>query len=183
MNIPTTVSFEEAIAHTHQLMEALEQEALTDAEIEHTLAQLVSTENGARGFFVTYLTDDRPLADHPSEAVLTSLKSSPDIVSELLVKNLAMSSAMAIAHRRNNNEDMAQGSDRVRTRTLNLVQQLQLPQIATKLQQLNESATTGQGVYQSFLDRWNYDAEQRQVIQVATQEAVRQEADGEQGSV
>lgn len=170
MDIPTTVSFEEAIAHTHQLMDAMQQGVLTDAETEHTLSQLVSTENGARGFFVTYLTDDRPLADQPSKAVLTSLKSSPEVVSELLVKNLAMASAMAVAHRRNNNEAMAQGSDRVRTRTLNLVQQLQLPQIATKLQQLSESAATGKGTYQAFLDRWNYDAEQRQVIQAAVRE-------------
>jgi len=169
MDIPATVSFEEAIAHTQQLMQAMEQEALSEAEVESTLAQLVSTENGARGFFVTYLTDDRPLADYPSSGVINALKASPDVVSELLVKNLAMSAAMAIAHRRNNDESMAQGSNRVRSRTANLMQHLQLPQITTKLQQLNESATTGQGAYQAFLDRWNYDAEQRQRIQEVTQ--------------
>jgi len=169
MTIPETVSFEEAIAHTQGVMDAMEQGSVSDAELESTLTQLVRTENGARGFFVTYLTDDRPLADHPSEAVLKALKASPEIVSELLVKNLAMSAAMAITHRRNDNETMAQNSDRVRSRTAHLIQQLSLPEISAKLQQLHESATTGQGTYQPFLDRWNYDAEQREVIREVAQ--------------
>lgn len=172
MNISETVSFEEAIAHTQAIMKQMEQGALPEDDLAQTLTQLVKTENGARGFFVTYLTDERPIADQPSAAVLHALTTSPEIVSELLVKNLAMSSAMAIAHRRNDNEQMAQGSDRVRSRTMHLIQKLNLPQIAEKLQQLNESATTGQGAYQSFLERWGYDAEQRQIIGDVSQSAM-----------
>ncbi|HEY9647497.1 MAG TPA: hypothetical protein V6C88_14055, partial [Chroococcidiopsis sp.] len=133
---------------------------------------LAATENGARGFLVTYLSIEESPADHPSEAVVRGLKSSPAVVSELLVKNLAMSSAMAIAHRRNEDETMAEGSDRVRSRTIQLIQRVQLPEVTQKAQQLHETAATGQGDYKAFLDRWGYDTEQRQVIQNTIEETI-----------
>ncbi len=170
--IPEDVSFEGAIALTQSLMEQMEQEQLSDVDLTQTLTQLVATENGARGFFVTYLTSDRPLADQPSTAVLSALNTAPESVGELLVKNLAMSSAMAVTHRRNGNHDMAEGSDRVRSRTAKLIQQLQLSTVPTKLTQLKDSATTGTGDYASFLTRWGYDDEQRQVIVQAIDQSI-----------
>ena len=163
--VPETVSFPDAIALSQTLIDRLEQAELSDAEAEAAVAALVRSENGARGFFVTYLSDDRPLADYPSEAILTALRSAPDIVAELLVKNLAMSSAMAVYHRRNQDETAAQGSDRVQQRSLHLICRLELPQLREQAQALHESTATGQGSYSAFLNRWNYDAEQRQVIQ------------------
>lgn len=164
-SLPDNLSFEAAIAQTEALLEQIEHQPISDADLEAAITALVSSENGARGFFVTYLTDDRPIADQPSEAVIRALRSSPDIVAELLVKNLAMSSAMAIVHRRNQNPEMAQGSDRVQSRTFNLVQKLQLEQVQTRAAHLHDSATTGEGAYAEFLNRWSYDQEQRQVIQ------------------
>jgi hypothetical protein len=163
-SIPEDISFEGAIALTQGLLEQIDAGTLTDAQVEEVIACLVQTSNGARGFFVTYLTDDRALADQPSDGVIRALKAASDQVAELLVKNLAMSSAMAIAHRRNHDEAMTQGSERVRSRTTHLIQRLQLPQVTTLAQQVYESAMTGTGIYQSFLDRWGYDAEQRQQI-------------------
>jgi hypothetical protein len=159
----TPPTFEQAIALTQSLLEQLD--TLPEPEIQQTLSQLVNSENGARGFFVTYLTDDRPFADQPSEGVIQALRSSPVIVSELLVKNLAMSAAMAIAHRRNHNEDMAQGSDRVQRRTTDLIKRVKLAEVSQKAIQLRQSAITGSGAYESFLNRWGYDAEQRQEIE------------------
>jgi hypothetical protein len=165
--VPESVSFQEAIALTQSLLSQMETGELPESDIEPAIAALVSSQNGARGFFVTYLTDARPLADNPSPGVIQALRSSPEIVSDLLVKNLAMSSAMAVAHRRNQAEEMAQGSDRVRSRTVHLIQLVQLLPIQEQLQELLQSVTTGVGTYQSFLDRWGYDAEQRQAIQKA----------------
>jgi hypothetical protein len=156
------VTFEQAIALTQDLLEKLPD--LSESEIQASITNLVGTENGARGFFVTYLTDDRPFADQPSPAVLQALQTSPRIVSELLVKNLAMSASMAIAHRRNGKEEMAQGSDRVLRRSVNLVQGVQMPEVGEKAAQLRSSAMAGEGEYQAFLERWGYDAEQRQKI-------------------
>lgn len=160
---PKAVSFEQAIALSQDLLAQIEQ-GCNEAEIASAIGALVQTENGARGFFVSYLTDPRSLADHPTPGIIQGLQSAPDLVSDLLVKNLAMSSAMAVTHRRNGDEELAEGSDRVRSRTSNLIQLLQLPHVVDRAQKLHESATTGLGEYSAFLDRWGYDAEQKQVI-------------------
>lgn len=172
ISVPTDITFEQAIHLTHALLAEIEAGTLSEAEIQATLTELVRSENGARGFFVTYLTNDRSLSDHPTSAVVSALQSSPDIVAELLVKNIAMSTAMAITHRRNQNEEMAQGSDRVQRRTAQLAQLVQLPQISEKAAKLQASAAGETGDYQAFLDRWNYDAEQRQAIQAAVQRMI-----------
>jgi hypothetical protein len=176
-SVPEEVSFEQAIALTQSLLTHLEQDTLSDAEVGQAIAALVGSMNGARGFFVTYLSDERSVADQPSETVVQALQSSPEIVADLLVKNLAMSSAMAITHRRNGNEPMAQGSDRVRSRTAQLIEKIQLAAVTEKAQKLHESASTGLGEYKAFLDRWGYDAEQRQVIQRMMEGAIGLAAD------
>jgi hypothetical protein len=170
--IPEDITFEQAIAFTQVLLTQIEQQTLSAAAVEATIAALVQSENGARGFFVTYLTDRRPLADRPDPGIIQALRAAPEQVADLLVKNLAMSSAMAITHRRSRSEELAQGSDRVRSRSARLMQQLQLAVVIERAQQLQQSLTTGKGAYSAFLDRWGYDAEQRQTIQQAIAEAI-----------
>lgn len=169
--IPDPVSFTEAIVLSQTLLNQLEQGNVSAADLEATVQALVRSENGARGFFVTYLSDDRPLADDPEPAILTALQTAPAIVAPLLVKNLAMSTAMAITHRRNQDDAMAQGSDRVRSRSLQLIQRLQLPQVQVEVQQLAKTIEMGTGAYQSFLERWGYDLEQQQAIRRALGES------------
>lgn len=159
-----SVTFPQAIALTQALLAQIEADQRSEAEIEEAIASLVSSENGARGFFVSYLTDERSFADAPSQPVIQALQTSPDIVSELLVKNLAMSAAMAVTHQRSRNQQMEQSSQRVTQRTVKLIHQLQLKPVADKLKQLRESLNTETGDYQAFLQRWGYDSEQRQAI-------------------
>jgi hypothetical protein len=162
--VQSDLKFEEAIAFTESLLHQTEAGELSPEAIGEAIATLVQTENGARGFFVTYLTANNTLADYPSEEVVQALRSNPEIVSELLVKNLAMSAAMTLTHRRDENEPMAQDSERVRDRTATLIKLVELDEIRDRCKQLLESAVTGAGNYQAFLDRWGYDAEQRQLI-------------------
>lgn len=159
------VSFAEAIALTQTLLDNLEQDEVPADALEATVRALVRSENGARGFFVTYLSDDRPLADHPTPAITAALQTSPAIVAPLVVKNLAMSTAMVITHRRNQDASMMQGSERVRSRTAQLIQVLQLPQVQAEAQSLLTAIETEEGEYQTFLERWGYDLEQRQAMQ------------------
>jgi hypothetical protein len=172
VSIPESVTFEEAIALTQSLMAQMAAGEVSAPESSEAIAQLVKSENGARGFFVTYLTSEGALADNPSPEVIQALQASPDIVAELLVKNLAMSAAQAITHRRKGNEEMAQGSDRVRSRTTRLIEQLKLPQVRDRAVALHESAATGEGTYKTFLQRWGYDAQQRQVICKALEQVI-----------
>jgi hypothetical protein len=164
VDIPEDITFEDAIAQTQSLIWQLSSGELSPVDAASAIAQLVQTQNGARGFFVTYLTAEDRLADTPAPEIIQALESAPDTVAELLVKNLAMSTGMAMTHRRNQNEEMAQGSDRVRRRTMHLIERVNLPQVQDKLVALRESAITGQGNYKTFLERWQYDAQQREMI-------------------
>lgn len=169
-NVPDTVSFEEAIALTQSLLESLEQGQVSASILKQAVSNLVASENGARGFFVTYLSDERSFIDESIPTVVEGLKSAPQVVSPLLVKNLAMSTAMGITHRRNQKAELAEGSDRVRSRTARLIQALPLPQLQEQATQLVESIDTGSGHYQKFLERWGYDDEQKQSIRSALEQ-------------
>jgi hypothetical protein len=160
ISVPENITFEQGIEITQLLLNKLEENSLSEAEIENAIADLVKTQNGARGFFVTYLTDPRPCCNQPTAAIIHGLRTSPEIISELLVKNVAMSSAMAVYHQRQNNSEMEQSSQRVSQRSIDLIQQLNLPILRSLIQQLLDSAKTGEGNYQEFLARWGYDSEQ-----------------------
>lgn len=162
-----SLSFSQAIALTQSLMDKIIANNISEAEIEQKISFIVNTKNGGRGFFVSYLTSDTSLADNPSTGVIDGLKSSLEIVSDLLVKNLAMSSAMVITHNRNNDQNNAEGSKKVCRRTSNLIEQLKSKLIQKELQKLQATISHGQGDYQDFLTRWNYDDEQQQAIQKA----------------
>ncbi len=155
------MTFEEAIAYTDQLLSRTD---LDDAQLQSEITNLVRTANGARGFFVCFLTGEWELADNPSPAIIQALQAEPNAIAELLVKNLAMSTAMAIAHRRNGNEEQAQGSDRVAERTALLIEKVDLPEVHTIAEQMQNSADTDSGEYAAFLEKWGYDAEQKQAI-------------------
>jgi hypothetical protein len=171
LKVPETVTFEQAIALTQSLLSLVEAGELKELEIAAVISELVKTENGARGFFVTYLTSESSLADNPPTAVVQALRTSPEVV-ELLVKNLAMSAAQAVFHRRSHKEDMAQDSERVHQRTAHLIKLVDLPAVCDRLQQLQETITRGEGSYKAFLERWGYDTEQRQVICQALQQVI-----------
>ncbi|TRU18840.1 MAG: hypothetical protein EWV80_20270 [Microcystis aeruginosa Ma_QC_B_20070730_S2] len=156
------ITFENAIQQTQDLLSKIQ--SLDTDTITQKLTELVSTENGARGFFVTYLTSDLSYTEHPSLEVITALKTSPTLVNELLVKNLAMSTAMVIYHRSQGDEENAKGSEKVQEKTSQLIEQLLSQSLGEKLRQLATSLNTGQGEYQAFLERWGYDDCQRQAI-------------------
>jgi hypothetical protein len=84
-----------------------------------------------------------------------------------------MATAMEITHLRQSAPDQAAGSARVKQRTQKLIQQLQaeMPALNTCLQELATSLTSlDAGQYQSFLQRWGYDLEQRKAIQTVIEE-------------
>jgi hypothetical protein len=161
-----TMTFEEAIAYTESL---LSQKALDDAQLETEIAALIQTQNGARGFFVCFLTGDWQLADAPSTGVIRSLQSVPKAIAELLVKNLAMSTAMAITHQRAGNLEQAAGSERVAKRTALLIEKVDLAEVQKIAAQMQTSAISGHGEYAAFLEKWGYDAEQKQEIATSLQ--------------
>lgn len=155
------MTFEEAIAYTETL---LTRKDLEDSQLESEIAALVKTSNGARGFFVSFLTGTWELADNPSPAIIQALQAEPTAIAELLVKNLVMSTAMAITHQRNGNHEQAHDSERVAKRTAILIKKVDLPEVRTITAQMLDSAISNTGDYKAFLEKWGYDAEQKQAI-------------------
>ena len=155
------MTFEEAISYTENL---LKRGDVDELQLESEISTLVQTSNGARGFFVCFLTGEWQLADNPSFGIIKALQSEPNAIAELLVKNLAMSTAMAIVHQRSGNIDQAQGSERVAKRTALLIEKVDLVEVRTIASQMQNSASTNTGEYVSFLEKWGYDVEQKQAI-------------------
>jgi hypothetical protein len=163
--VPSDVSFPQAIGLAQQIL-ALPPE---DDLLEVALTALLQTENGGRGFFVTFLSGDQILADAPPAGLIRALRSAPTVVADLITKNLAMSTAMELHHYRQGDQENAQASARVRQRSRHLIERLQLPELQAHLQQLLDTIINQGGAYQSFLDRWGYDDVQRQAIQATAQ--------------
>ncbi|WRH66531.1 MAG: hypothetical protein RSE13_23680 [Planktothrix sp. GU0601_MAG3] len=143
--VPENITFEQGIEITELLLNKLEENSLLEAEITRVITKLVKTHNGARGFFVTYLTDARPGFDQPIASIIQALETSPEIVSDLLVKNVAMSAAMVVYHHRHNNLEMQESSQQVVQRSSNLIQQLNFSVLRSRLQQLFNTIQTGAG--------------------------------------
>jgi hypothetical protein len=162
-----SLSFSEAIAYTEKTIEQIIKNQLSEVEIEKAIANLVKNQAGARGFFVAYLTGETSLADRPTEGVIKGLQSSPKIVSDLLVKNVAMSAAMKLTHLRDRDPIAAEGSERVNRRAIAIIQKLNLAEIKQEVQELQSTIIKGEGSYQEFINKWGYDREQQAAIQQA----------------
>jgi hypothetical protein len=158
--VPPNITFEQAMDLTQDLLVSNPSDAL----LESAITTLLQTQNGARGFFVVFLTGNSALADVPTPPLLRALRSNPDAIADLMVKNIAMPTAMALTHQRNGNDELAVSSNQTQVRSIHLVQQLNLSEITTLLRSMQSTIQNNNGDYQSFLDRWGYDLEQRSAI-------------------
>jgi hypothetical protein len=162
--VPAHIKFDEAIDLTQSFLIQLEKNELTPSQIQEFVSALVQTANGARGFFVTYLTAQNSICDRVQPEIIAALQANPDIAADLLVKNIAMSTAQKLYHQRRNDSDMATASATVAARTTSIIQQLHLAQIQEMCRELVTTIQTGTGTYSDFLTRWGYDEEQKNSI-------------------
>ena len=155
-------TFKEAMQASMIWCKSWENDEISDEVISDRIGELIKTVEGARGFFVVSLSIDSPLMDRFPDALIFQLRSSGEIVVDLMVKNLAMSSAMMITHRKNNDPQEIQ-SERIKIRCIELLKLLDSTQVKKRLDVLLE-ATKGIGADLKFLDRWVYNDEQINAI-------------------
>ena len=151
-------TFKEAMEATMIWCKSWENDEISDEVISDRIGELIKTVEGARGFFVVSLSIDCPLMDRFPDALIFQLRSSGDIVIDLTVKNLAMSSAMVITHHKNHDSQEIQ-SERIKIRCIELLKLLDSNAVKKRLDVLLE-ATKGNGTDLKFLDRWGYNDEQ-----------------------
>ena len=164
LTVPTNIKFDAAIDLTQVFLTQLKKQELTSAQVLDFVSALIQTANGARGFFVTYLTSPDPICDEPQPEIITAIATHPEIAADLLVKNIAMSTAQQLYHQRRNDSEMMASSATVAARTTKMIEALNLPQIQTLCRELVSTIQTGTGSYTEFLTRWGYDDEQKQSI-------------------
>jgi hypothetical protein len=133
------------------------------------VAALVASRDGARGFFVVALTGETPLMDRLPEALVLQLRLAGDGVVDLTARNLAMSTAMVLAHGRAGDAERQAASERVQARSRELLRQLEPQAVKGRLEMLLRAARDGDGEDRAFLDRWGYDPEQRAAIAQAVE--------------
>ncbi|MCY7367861.1 MAG: hypothetical protein LH474_06885 [Chamaesiphon sp.] len=164
LTVPANIKFDAAIDITQLFLTQLKKNELTSAQILDFVSALIQTANGARGFFVTYLTAQDPICDEPQPEIITAIAAHPEIAADLLVKNIAMSTAQQLYHQRRDDNEMMASSATVAARTTKMIQALNLPQIQAMFRELSNTIQTGTGSYNEFLTRWGYDQEQKQSI-------------------
>ena len=136
---------------------------MTAEVLAQQLASLLASSDGRRGFFVVALAGSSSLLDNPPTPIVEQLHHGGGVVVDLVVRNLAMGTAMALEHQRQGHGEQAKGSLQVQRRAQDLLAQLEPVVVRQRLDQLL-AATEGHGVDVAFLERWNYDDAQRQAI-------------------
>ena len=96
------LTFQEAIAQSSEWIRLWDIEELSDDVLADYVGKLVRDRDGARGFFVASLTGDSPLMDRLPESLVLKLREAGREVVDLTARNLAMSTAMTVQHRRTN---------------------------------------------------------------------------------
>ena len=155
-------TFKEAMQASMLWCKSWENDEISDEVISDRIGELIKTVEGARGFFVVSLSIDCALMDRFPDALIFQLRSSGEIVVDLTVKNLAMSSAMIITHRNNNDPQKIQ-SERIKIRCIELLKLLDSNQVKKRLDILLD-ATKGNGTDLKFLEKWKYNEEQIRAI-------------------
>ena len=155
-------TFKQAMDATMIWCKSWEKNEISDEVIADRIGELIKTVDGARGFFVISLSIDCPLMDRLPDALIFQLRNSGEIVVDLTAKNLVMSSAMVITHRKNNDIQEFQ-SERIKIRCIELLKLLDSNEVKKRLSNLLE-ATKGHGSDFKFLQLWDYNDEQINAI-------------------
>lgn len=176
---PSQNRFVESMQLSAAWLSSWETGELSDEVLADRVVDLVRDRDGARGFFVVAMTSEIPLLDRQPEALLGALRQAGEPVVDLTVRNLVMSSAMAVHHARHDDRSQLEGSQRVRQRAAELLRQLAPDRVRRRLEPMLSAARLGaedtsagrpSGLPEAVRDdlamlrRWSYDQAQLEAI-------------------
>ena len=155
-------SFTQAINISAQWCKEWGEDLLSEEVLADRIAELIKTKNGLRGFFAYALSDkDCLLLDKLPFSLIYKLNEGGEAVAEIVVKNLIMSSAQIIIHRRDKNHEYEMTSENISDRCKAILRLLQT-NLVTKT--INKNLKDLDTMGNSFDNSIKYDSEQKEFI-------------------
>ena len=155
-------SFSEAINISALWCKEWGEDLLSEEVLADRISELIKTKNGLRGFFAYALSDrDCYLLDKLPSSIIFMLTKGGEEVVEILVKNLLMSSAQIIVHRRENNLEHKLTSENISERCKGILRVLET-KLVTKT--INQIVKDLDNIGNSFDKSIKYDDQQKEFI-------------------
>tara|TARA_B100000401_G_scaffold377294_1_gene277864 strand:+ start:21 stop:548 length:528 start_codon:yes stop_codon:yes gene_type:complete len=156
------VSFTQAINISALWCKEWREDLLSEEVLADRIAELIKAKNGLRGFFAYALSDrDCLLLDKLPFSLIYKLNEGGDAVVQIVVKNLIMSTAQIIIHRRENNHEYEIASENISDRCKGILRLLDT-KLVTKI--INQIIKDLDNMGNSFDNSIKYDSEQKQFI-------------------
>ena len=155
-------SFTQAINISAQWCKEWDEDLLSEEVLADRIAELIKTRNGLRGFFAYALSDkDCLLLDKLPFSLIFKLHEGGEDVVEIVVKNLIMSSAQIIIHRRENNHEYELTSENISDRCKAILRLLETKLVTKTINQILKDLDT---MGNSFDNSVKYGSEQKEFI-------------------
>ena len=155
-------SFMQAINICAQWCKEWGEDLLSEEVLADRIAELTKTRNGLRGFFAYALSDkDCFLLDKLPFSLIYKLNEGGDNVTDVVVKNLIMSSAQIIIHRRENNNEYEMISENISDRCKAILRLLETKLVTKSVNQVLKDLDN---MGNSFDNSVKYDSEQKEFI-------------------
>ena len=138
------------------------EELLSDEVLADRISELIKTKNGLRGFFAYALSDrDCYLLDDLPTSIIFMLTEGGEVVVEILVKNLLMSSAQIIVHQREKNIEYKLTSQNIAERCKCILRVLETKLVTKTINQIVKDLNN---MGNSFDNSTKYDTQQKEFI-------------------
>jgi hypothetical protein len=156
------VSFVQSINISAQWCKEWEDDLVSEEVLADRIAELIKTKNGLRGFFAYCLSGkDCFLLDKLPSSLIFKLNEGGNNVVEIVLKNLIMSSAQIIIHRRENNYEYETNSENISDRCKVILRMLETKLVTRNVNQVIKDLDN---MGNSFDNSTKYDLEQKEFI-------------------
>ena len=155
-------SFTQAINISAKWCKELEEDLLSEEVFADRISELIKTKNGARGFFAYTLSDTKcTLLDKLPSSLIFILRERGEHIVEITIKNLFMSSAQILNHKKDRNFEYAERSNNISNRCINLLKALETNLVTEKI---NKMLSEIDNMGNSFDNKIKFSAEQKNFI-------------------
>ena len=135
---------------------------LSDEVLADRINELLKTKNGIRGFFAYTLSDTNcTLLDKLPSSLIFTFRDRGEHIVEITIKNLFMSSAQILNHKKDRNFEYAERSNNISNRCINLLKALDTKLVTEKI---NKMLSGIDNMGNSFNNEVKYSAEQKDLI-------------------